>query len=188
MQECLQQLDLSEDSKALVTFNVAMSYQQMQNYKLMIRWLDQAKFLWEKIGGHTGDLADVHGYIAEYWRPLDRKKYMSNRNRAEELLNSDILTKRRRAFHYLFLSNCACMFKDKQWEKRLYELGLMVSGSDENLEDFAFFFNQCINDLKYHGARGPEGGPGRYAQPKDWGEDISSPSFKMTFLEPRGGN
>jgi hypothetical protein len=36
--------------------------------------------------------------------------------------------------------------------------------------------------------RGPEGGPGRYAQPKDWGEDLSSPSFKVTFLDPDEGN
>jgi hypothetical protein len=39
------------------------------------------------------------------------------------------------------------MFKDKEWEKRLYGLGLMVSGNDASLEDFALFFNQCLNDL-----------------------------------------
>ena len=188
MQECLEQLDLSDDLKALITYNISMSYQALQNHDLMLEWLNKAKNLWEKIGDHPGDLADIYGYIAEYWRLRDYKKYLCNRDKAEELLKSDILTKRRKAFHCLFLSNCACMFKDIDWEKLLYELGLMLSGSDDNLEDFASFFNQCLEDLKDYGHRGPEGGPGRYAPPREWDETVSSPSFKTTFLDPRRGN
>lgn len=188
MKECLEQLDLSDDSRALVLYNIAMSYQQTEQYRLMLRWLRKSQLLWERIGDHPGDIADIHGYIAEYWRLRDSEKYFYNRNKAEELVRTGILTQRRKAFHYLFLSNCACMFKDEEWEKRLYDLGLMVSGKDATLEDFAFFFNQCLNDLEFFGKRGPEGGPGRYAQPKDWGEKISSPSFKATFLDPNDGN
>jgi hypothetical protein len=187
-QECLKQLDLSDDSKALAFFNIAMSYQQMENYGLMLKWLDKAKLLWEQIGDHPGDIAEIYGYIAEYWRLRDYEKYLGNRRKAEELLKSEILTRRRKAFHFLFLSNCAYMSKDKEWERRLYELGLLVSGDENSLEDFAFFFNQCLNDLKVYGARGPEAGPGRYAQPNEWGESVLSPSFKVTFLDPNGGN
>ena len=80
------------------------------------------------------------------------------------------------------------MHQDTQWEKRLYELGLVLSGNDASLEDFAFFFNQCLNDLEAFGKRGPEGGPGRFAPPKEWDERRPSPSFKMTFVDPDAGN
>ncbi len=103
MQECLEQLDLSDDLRAIAFYNIAMSYQQTGQHELMLKWLRKANFLLERIGGHPGDIADIHGYIAEYWRLRNSEKYFYNRNKAEELLRSGIPTQRRKAFHYLFL-------------------------------------------------------------------------------------
>lgn len=188
MQECLQQLNLPDDSKALTYYNIAMSYQQAEQHRLMLMWLRKSLWLWERIGDHPGDEADIHGYMAEYWRLQNNEKYLFHRNKAEELVKSSILTERRKAFHYLFLANCACMFQDREWEKRLYEFGLLVSAKSDDLEDFTLYFNQCLSDLDTFGARGPEGGSGRFAAPQDWSESISSPSFKMTFVDPDVGN
>jgi hypothetical protein len=187
-QECLLQLDLPDHWKANAYYNVAIGYWEIGQQRLMLRWLRESLSIYARIGGHPGDEADAYGYVAEYWRLRDSKKYVFNRNKAEELVKNGTLTKRRKAFHYLFLSNCALMHQDVQWEKRLYELGLVLSGNDASLEDFAFFFNQCLNDLEAFGKRGPEGGPGRFAPPKEWDERRPSPSFKMTFVDPDAGN
>jgi hypothetical protein len=187
IQECLQQLTLSDAEKALAYYNIAMIYQQANQHRLMMKWLRKSLQLWEQVGGHPGDEADIYAYMAEYWRLKDNEKYISNRNKAEELLGSDTLTHRRKAFHYLFFANCACMFNDKYWEKRLYELGL-ISAKDGFLEDFANYFNQCIQDFQTFGQRGPQGGLGRYEAPEDYGERISSSSFKTWFLNPDSDN
>jgi len=184
MLECVQQLNLPDDSKALTYYNIAMSYQQAKRNRLMMRWLSRSLALWERIGDHPGDEGDIHGYMAEYWRLQNNKNYLFHRNRAEELVKSSILSERRKAFHYLFLADCAYMFHDKEWEERLYELGLMISANNASLEDFANYFNQCLSDLKTFGERGPQGGPGRFAAPKEYAETISSPSFKMWFVDP----
>lgn len=188
IQECLKQLTLSDGDKALAYYNIAMMYQQANQHRLMMKWLRKSLQLWEQVGSHPGDEADVHAYMAEYWRLKDNEKYFCNRNKAEELLKSDTLTKRRKAFHYLFFADCACMFNDKEWEKQLYEQGLMISAKDDSLQDFANYFNQCIHDLQSFGQRGPQGGPGRYEAPKDYGETISSSSFKTWFFDPDSGN
>jgi|GEM_PF-3002963 len=189
IQECLKQLTLSEDDKALAFYNIAMMYQQTNQLRLMMKWLGKALQLWEHVGGHPGDEADIYAYMAEYWRLKDTEKYLFYRNKAEELLKNDnILTQRRKTFHYLFFADCAAMFKDKAWEERLYELGLLISSKDDSLEDFANFFNQCLNDLAAFGERGPQGGLGRFAAPNDYGETITSSSFKTWVFGPDSGN
>lgn len=187
-QECLQQLDLSDEWKANTCYNIAIGYCETRQHRLMLRWLKNFLSIEERLGGHPGDEADAYGYIAEYWRQRNSKKYLFYRNKAEKLVTSNILTNRRKAFHYLFLSNCALMHEDKPWEKRLYELGLLLCRNDASLEDFAFFFNQCLNDLATSGKRGPEEGPERFAPPKELSERHPSPSFKMTILDPDAGN
>lgn len=187
-QECLRQLDLPDEWRANAYYNLAIGYWEIGQQKLMLKWMRESVSLCERIGEHPGDEADAYGYIAEYWRLRNNEKYLFYRSKAEELVKSGILTKRRKAFHYLFLSNCALMHQDKPWEKRLYEHGLALCGNDASLEDFAFFFNQCLNDLETFGKRGPEEGPGRFAPPKELNERRSSPSFKMTFFDTDAGN
>lgn len=187
-QECLAQLDLSEEWKANACYNIAIGYFESGQSRLMLRWFKKSLEIDQRIGDHPGDEADAYGYIAEYWRPRNTEKYLFYRNKAEKLVQSNILTKRRKAFHYLFLANCAVMTKDKAWEKRLYELGLVLSGKDAALEDFANFFSQCLNDLATIGERGPEIGPGRFAPPQDWAEVRTSASFGMAIADPDFGN
>jgi hypothetical protein len=127
--------------------------------------------------------------MAEYWRPKDREKYLKYRNKAEELLKNDTtLTRRRKAFHFKFFADCAAMFKDKAWEKHLYEQGLLFSSKDDLLKDFADWFNQCLDDLEKLCERGPQGGFGRFAAPNDWDETIVSSSFKTWSCGPDSGN
>jgi hypothetical protein len=189
IQECLRQLTLSEDEKALAYYNIAMMYQQTNQFRLMMRWLGKAMQLWREVGGHPGDEADIYAYMAEYWRLKDTEKYLSYRNKAEELLKNDTtLTQRRKAFHYKFLADCAAMFKDRAWEEHLYEQGWLVSSKDDSLKNFADWFKQCLDDLEKLGERGPQGGLGRFAAPNDWGETIVSSSFKTWSYGPESGN
>jgi hypothetical protein len=187
-QECLQQLDLDDEWKAHAFYNLAIGYWEVGKQKLMLKWMRDSASLFERLGGHPGDEADAYAYIAEYWRTRNIEKYWFYRNKAEDLIKSNILTKRRKAFHYLFLSNCALVNQDKLWEKRLYELGLSLCGNDDSLEDFTLFFNQCIDDLEILGERGPEEGLGRFPLPKELDEKHTSPSFKMIILDPDAGN
>ncbi len=186
--ECLLQLDLSDEWKANAYYNVAIGFFEAGQHRLMLRWLRKSLSVYERLGDHPGDEADACGYIAEYWRLRNSEKYQLYRDKAEELVKSSVLTNRRKAFHYLFLSNCALVNQDTLWEKRLYELGLALSGNDASLDDFAFFFSQCLNDLEAFGKRGPEKGPGRFPQPRELSERRTSPSFKMTFFDPDAGN
>ena len=187
-QECLYQLNLTEESKANACYNIGIGYFETGHHRLMLSWLKKSISMFDKTGGHPGDQADAFGYIAEYWRLKDCKKYFNYRNSAEELAKSEILSKRRRAFHYLFLANCAVVWKDSKWEERLYELGLLLTGNDPTLEDFAMFFNQCLTDLAIDGQRGPESGPGRFTPPRDWIEEKGSQSFRSVMFDPDAGN
>jgi len=182
--QCLEQLDLSDEWKAHVTYNLGMAYLQLGQERLMLRRLRESTKLFEKVGGHPGDQADAYGYIAEYWRTKNRDKYLFFRDKSEKLVTSPILTKRRQALHYKYLSDCAYIHQDKNWEKRLYELGLKHSGNDTSLEDYTLWFNQCLGDLEINGERGPERGPGRYPPPEELGSIRYSPSFKATILDP----
>lgn len=182
--QCLEQLDLSEEWKAHVTYNLGISHFQLGQERLMLRRLRESINLFEKVGGHLGDQADAHGYIAEYWRTKNRNKYLFYRDKAEKLVKNSILTKRRKALHYKLLSDCAYIHQDKNWEKRLYELGLKHSGNNTSLEDYAMWFNQCLTDLEINGERGPERGPGRYPPPEELRSIQYSPSFKATILDP----
>jgi len=182
--ECLEQLDLSDEWKAHVTYNLGMAHLQLGQERLMLRRLKESTNLFEKVGGHPGDQADAYGYIAEYWRTKNRDKYLFYRDKAEKLVSSPIISKRRQALHYKLLSDCAYIHQDKNWEKRLYELGLKHSGNDTSLEDYALWFNQCLTDLEINGERGPERGPGRYPPPEELGSIQYSPSFKATILDP----
>jgi hypothetical protein len=187
-QECLKQLHLSEGWKANTCYNIAMSHFLNRQSGMMLKRLKESLAIYKRIGGHPGDEADAYGYIAEYWRLRRFKKYMLNRSKAEELLKSTILTPRRKAFHYLWLANCAVESKDIEWAKRLYGLGLMLAGEDAKLEEFANFFSQCLTDLEQTGKVGPVAGPGRYPLPQDWAEIKTSASFGMIIADPDFGN
>ena len=182
--QCLGQLDLSDEWKAHVLYNLGMAHLQLKQERLMLRRLRASANVFEKVGGHPGDEADAYGYIAEYWRTRDRDKYLFYRDKAEKLVKSSILTKRRQALHYKLLSDCAYIHQDKNWEKRLYELGLKHCGNDTSLEDYALWFNQCLSDLEIIGERGPERGPGRYQPPEELESIQYSPSFQTTILDP----
>lgn len=187
-QECLKQLNLSNEWKAQTCYNIAMGHFLNRQSGLMLKRLKESLAIYERIGGHPGDQADAYGYIAEYWRLRNFKKYMFNRDKAEKLLKSTILTPRRKAFHYLWLANCAVESKDIGWAKRLYGLGLVVAGKYAPLEDFANFFNQCLSDLNKFGKVGPVTGPGRYPMPQDWIDIKISPSLGMIIADPDFGN
>jgi hypothetical protein len=187
-EECMLQLDLSDEWKANACYNIGMGYFENGQSRLMLKWLKKSLSIDERIGDHRGDMADACGYIAEYWRSRNTSKYLFFRNKAEELVKSNILSPRRKAFHYLFLSNCALMNKDKPWEKHLYELGLVLSGKHPSLQDFANFFNQCLNDLEEFGERLLDIGHGRYPPPQDWVEMKISPSLGMIIADPDFGN
>jgi len=187
-QECLLQLTLNDEWKAHVLYNLAIGHFENGQERLMMIRMKESASLFEQLGNHPGDEADAYGYIAEYWRTRNTERYLFYREKTEGLIKSPILTNRRKAFHYLFLSNCALSNQDKLWEKRLYELGLILCGNDDLLEDFALFFNQCLNDLEIHGQRGPETGIGRFPPPSELDETITSPSFKMIIIDPDSGN
>lgn len=187
-QECFKQLHLSEEWKANTCYNIAMGHFLNRQSGLMLRRLKESLAIYERIGGHHGDEADAYGYIAEYWRLRNFKKYLLNRGKAEELLKSSILTPRRKGFHYLWLANCAVESKDIEWAKRLYGLGLVLAGKDASLEDFANFFSQCLNDLEGFGKVGPVTGPGRYPMPQDWVDIKISASLGMIIADPDFGN
>jgi hypothetical protein len=187
-QECLKQLQLSDEWKANTCYNIAMSHFLNRQSGLMLKRLKESLAIYERIGGHPGDEADAYGYIAEYWRLRNFKRYMLNRNKAEELLKSTILTPRRKAFHYLWLANGAVESKDIEWAKRLYGLGLLLTGKDASLEEFANFFSQCLADLERTGKVGPVTGPGRYPLPQDWADIKISASFGMIIADPDFGN
>jgi hypothetical protein len=166
-----------------------MSCQSANELRLMLKWLKKARQLWEKVGGHPGDIADTYAYTAEYWKPIDPNKYVFYRKKAEEILKNDnTLTKRRKAFHYLFFADCAAMFHDDEWEEHLYEVGILFCSKDPSLEDFKIFFAQCLNDLIAFGQRGPQGEFGRVAAPQDCEETITSAAFKSWSFGPDAGN
>lgn len=187
-QECFKQLVLSDEWRANTCYNIAMGHFLTGQRGLMLKRLRESLAIYERIGEHPGDEADAYGYIAEYWRLSNFKKYMLNRGKAEELLKSNTLTPRRKAFHYLWLANCAVESKDIDWAKRLYGLGLVLAGKDASLEDFANFFNQCLKDLEEFGKVGPVTGPGRYPMPQDWVETKTSASLGMIITDPDFGN
>jgi len=183
-QQILSQLELTDDWKAHVLYNIGITHLHLGQERLMLRRLQESIEIHERLGNHPGDLADTYGYLAQYWRIKDRKKYLYYRNLAEALLKEPILSKRRRLIHYRLLSDCAVIHQDKAWEKRLYELGLKYSLHDDKLEEFALWFSQCLNDLDIMGERGPEIGPGRIPPPQELRSIHISPSFKMTILDP----
>ncbi len=182
--ECLVQLDLSDEWKAHVMYNLGMAHLQLGHERLMLRRLQESANLFEKVGGHPGDEADAYGYIAAYWRTRNQDKYQFYRDKAETRIMSPILSKRRQMAHIKLLSDCAYIHKDRIWEKRLYELGLKLSGYDSSLEDYAMWFNQCLTDLEILGERGPERGFGRYQTPEELESIQRSPAFYGTVLDP----
>lgn len=189
IEECLKQLTYNDDDKALAYYNIAMVCQQTNELRLMMSWLKKSLQLWENVGDHLGDIADIYAYMAEYWRLKDPKKYQDFKNRAEGILKADTTsTPRRIAFHYKFFADCAAMFKDKTWETHLYEQGLLHSSKYDSLSNFANWFNQCIGDMESLGERGPQGGFGRFVAPKEMDGTVVSSAFKIWFYDSESGN
>jgi hypothetical protein len=185
----LELLQLSDEDKANCLHHLAMVYRLEEKPNLQRSALEEAATLWQQLGGHPGDEAVELAYLAELSRSgRDFHSYESLKSRSEQLASSDQLTLTRRAYITFFLADCADAYEDFVWELKILENGLRIAVKDKSLLGHFEFFDQCINDIKLYGKRGPEWGEGRVPSPPQVRSEAMDGVFSAMYDDPDFGN